>query len=367
MDAGKGMKMPPFMLHLIALSVWLTGCAWPSSVPDMGVPPAASSSQDPGEAAWADIPRGSMRIVPSPDDSRLYFLHGSEPVGFLFILDAKSRELLYQVPVGNGPIAMVIEGDRGYVVNYLSDDVTIVDLRTATVVKTIPVGHRPIRAAAAVRTPYLLVSNYGSDSVSIIDRESLMPVRTLAAGSRPADMAVDSSGRKVYLLSRGDGKLAVIDLGPMETIERISVGEFPSGIALSNDGRSLFVSHADSNSVWVIDADGLKVIRKIPVGKRPVQVLSSVGTEGIYVLNRDSNTLSVIDPRHHDAVVTIPLNYGPRCMSASSDGRVLYVSYGEAFGEFTVVEMSGLQPSKLYNLPVAAGGQSRTDEGLRIP
>jgi YVTN family beta-propeller protein len=357
MNAGKKMNARSFPLQLLALSVCLAGCAFPSSAPETGVAPPASYSKDPSETVWADIPRGSMRIVPSPDDSRLYFLHGGDPVGYLFILDAKSQKLLQQVPVGSGPIAMVVEGDRGYVVNYLSDDVTVVDLKTAAVVKTIPVGHRPIRAAGAMRTPYILVANYGSDSVSVIDRESLMAVKTLAVGSRPADMALDSSGRKVYLLSRGDGKLAVINLGSIETIQTVSVGEFPSGIALTNDGRSLFVSHADSNSVSVIDASGLRVVRSIPVGKRPVQVLSSVGTEGIYVLNRDSNTVSVIDPGHQDAVVTIPLNYGPRCMSASSDGRVLYVSYGEAFGEFTVVEMSGLHPSKLYNLPVVTAGQ----------
>jgi YVTN family beta-propeller protein len=357
MNAGKGMRIPSFPLQLLAVSVWLAGCAYPNSAPEMGVGPPTSYSEDPSERVWANIPRGSMRIVSSPDDSRLYFLHGREPVGYLFILDAKSQELLYQVPVGRGPIAMVIEGDRGYVVNYLSDDVTVVDLKAAAVVKTIPVGHRPIRAAGAIRIPYVLVANYGSDSVSVIDRESLKPVKTLAVGSRPADMVLDSSGRKVYLLSRGDGKLAVIDLGSIETIQTASVGEFPSGIALANDGRSLYVSHANSNSVSVIDASGLKVIRKIPVGKRPVQVLSSLGTDGIYVLNRDSNTLSVIDPGHRDAIITIPLNYGPRCMSASSDGGVLYVSYGEAFGEFTVVEMSGLKPSRLYNLPVVAAGQ----------
>jgi DNA-binding beta-propeller fold protein YncE len=94
------------------------------------------------------------------------------------------------------------------------------------------------------------------------------------------------------------------------------------------------------------------VIRKIPVGKRPVEVLRATETEEIYVLNRESKSISVIDPLKQEAILTIPLQYAPRCMAAASNSEHLYVSYGEGYGEITVLEMAGQKLVRSDSVPV---------------
>ncbi|MBI3609339.1 MAG: YncE family protein [Nitrospirae bacterium] len=346
----KRLKRNGVMVQAAAsLSLILMGCA----LSTLTASPAPHTPDDPGEAAWADIPEGFMRVVVSPDDARLYLLRDSEPQSGLLILDAATARPLHRIPVGRKPIAMAMDGEIGYVVNYLSDDVTVVNLKTPEAVKTIPVGHRPIRAATSARTPYLFVTNYGSDTLSVIDKNTLKVLKTLSLGGRPADMAIHPEGRYAYVLHRGTGDLSVVEIASFEVIRKASVGEFPTDVAVSEDGQLLFVSDAHVGTLNVVRTDDLKVIRKIRIGERPMEVLTVAGGP-IYVLNNQSQSISVVDPAKQEAVVTIPLKYSPRCMTTTSDGGRLYVSYGERYGEITVVEMAGQKVVRSTSSPVVS-------------
>ena len=341
-------KRNVLMAQAIMCSLLLSGCAT-SHLTDQ--PSHRTMDVDSNETAWGSIPGGQMRIVVSTDDAYLYILQDSGMQGYLLILARKSYNLLHRIPVGRSPIAMATDGEIGYVVNYLSDDVTIVNLETAKAIKTLPVGHRPIRIMTWPASPYLFIANYGSDTVSVIDKKSLKTVKSLEIKSRPGDMAIHPNGRHVYVLHRGSGDLSVIDMTSLEVVQTVPVGgEFPSGIAVSEEGRFLFVSDAQSHTLQVIETERLIVVQEIPVGNRPMQVLQLPGAERVYVLNNESRTISVVDPAKQEETFVIPLKHSPRCMTASSDGK-LYVSFGEDY-EITVIEVNGRQPGAFQDVQV---------------
>jgi len=329
-------------------SLFLAGCAFSPQAEHT----SAYTTTDSGEAAWTDIPGGAMRIVVSFNNAVLYVLHDGDPQGELLILDRETLAPLHRIPVGRRPIAMAIEGETGYVVNNLSDDITAVNLKTAQVVKTVSVGHRPLRAAGSAGSPYLLVTNYGSDSVSVIDKMDLKVVKTLSSGPRPGDVAIHPNGRHAYLVERGAGRLDEIDLNVLQIVRSVPIGEFPSGLDISEDGKRLYVSDAHADILQVIGADRLDVVRSIPVGRRPVEVLRSAGHDEIFVLNGESKTLSVLDPMKAEAILTVPLKHAPRCMAGASNGERLYISYGESYGEITVLEMAGSRLVKSDSSPI---------------
>ena len=304
--------------------------------------------EDRSEADWVEIAEGPMRILSSPGDAYLYVLRESDPGGHLLVLNGETHEVLDRISVGRRPIAMAVEGTRGYVVNNRSDSVTVIDLEALELIKTISVGKRPVRVAASAHSPYILITNYGSDTISIIDKASLELVKTLPTGRRPGDMAMDPAGRYAYVLYRGSGELSRIDMVSLELVHLVSVGEFPSGIAISDDGRLLFVSDAHSHTLRLIETDGLRTVREIGVGKYPVQVMRAGGR--IHVLNRLSMDISVIDPRNPEQVVSIPLENTPRCMTAGSGGDRLFISYGESYGVITIVEMDKGRPAASHAL-----------------
>ncbi len=56
----------------------------------------------------------------------------------VYILDAATNEIVAVVAVGNGPTEIAISGDYAYVVNYLSQKVSVIDTKTLEVTGTIP-------------------------------------------------------------------------------------------------------------------------------------------------------------------------------------------------------------------------------------
>ena len=325
-------KMPRFSIVSVLSLAILTSCSFvPLPTPD------GSSDDNP----WAGVPAGQMRIVFSSDNSHLYVLQDLGMEGFLFILDGKSYDLLNRIPVGRRPIAMIIEGERGYVVNYLSDEINIIDLRAEKVIKTVSVGHRPIRIETSVVNPYLFVANYGSDTISVIDKKSLEVIKVIPVGHSPGDMAIHPDGRTLYAIHRGESGLWAIDLRFLRVTQKRFVGENPSDIVVSNDGRYLFVSDANINVLQVISTASLKNIQSIPAGIRPMEILRSPETGMLFVMNHGSRTILAVNPETLEEVFEIPLKHAPRCITSTSDGAQLYVSYGDRYSEISVIETAG--------------------------
>jgi YVTN family beta-propeller protein len=155
-----------------------------------------------------------------------------------------------------------------------------------TVVKLIPVGHDPQRAAITPDGREVYVTNADSDSVSVIDTRSLTVTNTLQVGNKPGDqpgaIVVSHDGRHVYVANNG-GYVSIIDTGTKK-METISTGSSAvSDLALTPDDRRLFLA-----MIW----SGLQVI--------------------------DLST---------SAVVQVSEIYCPEGLAIPADGKRLYVNY----------------------------------------
>ena len=106
-----------------------------------------------------------------------------------------------EIPVGLEPVAVAALSDsEAWVVNQLSDDVSIVNLNTMHVRATLRVGDDPgdvVFAGSPVRA-YVSVSQY--DQVKVIDPASLATVTSINIGGRmPRALARTADGSKVYV------------------------------------------------------------------------------------------------------------------------------------------------------------------------
>ena len=75
--------------------------------------------------------------------------------------------------------------NRIYVANDCSDNVSVIDGASNTVVATVAVGSGPYGVAVNPNTNRIYVTNAGSDNVSVIDGATNTVVATVAVGSRP--------------------------------------------------------------------------------------------------------------------------------------------------------------------------------------
>lgn len=204
----------------------------------------------------------------------------------LGILDLKRGKLTSTVPVGNAPNHVVVKGKYAYVSNEggrpatsadftnLSDGtpivvdkvdasattgtVSVVDIASGKVVKTIEVGLHP--AGMTIDGSELYVANSYSDTISVIDTEKHVVVKTIKVGTTIKGGAFGAGvndivvvGDKGYVTLGQSNAIAVIDLGQVSrwhgsaeddsaVLGYIPTAYFPTSIAYDRAHHVLVVA-----------------------------------------------------------------------------------------------------------------------------
>src|SRR3989449_7289930 len=110
------------------------------------------------------------------------------------------------IPVGLEPVSVVARSDSvAWVVNHLSDTVSIVDLALGTTVNTLSVGDEPTDVAFAGGRAFVAVSQ--EDAVKVFDLGNLAtpPIKIDLFGSDTRALAVSRDGSKVYAVVLNSG------------------------------------------------------------------------------------------------------------------------------------------------------------------
>ena len=197
-----------------------------------------------------------------------------------------------------GGLAITPDGTRLFAVHVLSQIVSVVDVRTGHVLRTIDLPAEPYTCLVSPDGKTLFVSLWGGAKVLLFDVQSLEP--------------------------RGD----------------IAVGEHPNALAVTKDGRRLFVACANTNAVWAIDVERRQAGEQIavamypdaPPGSTPNSVSLSPDEKRLLVANADNNTVAVIDvatPGRSEVEGFIPAGWYPTGAMVSRDGRQIFVLSGK--------------------------------------
>jgi hyaluronoglucosaminidase len=146
-------------------------------------------------------------------------------------IDLKTDKAGTPITVGNGPIAIAIEGDVAYVANSGSESVSPIDLATNTVGAAVAVGGPPQALAAAARDVWVVVSN-GADrpgSLTPIGVSTNATGTPVTVGKSPASVAIARG--KAYVVCADS--IVTVDLSGVPTAEPpFAVANGPYALAL---------------------------------------------------------------------------------------------------------------------------------------
>src|SRR5215831_18862072 len=109
---------------------------------------------------------------------------------------------LRSIPVGLEPVTVRARTDNeAWVVNHLSDTISIVDLTLGTTIRTLPVGDEPTDVVFARGKAFVAVSR--EDAVKVFNLADLTqpPTQVDLFGSDTRALAVSSDGSKVYAVA----------------------------------------------------------------------------------------------------------------------------------------------------------------------
>jgi YVTN family beta-propeller protein len=168
---------------------------------------------------------------------------------FAAIVDVKSKKVRY-AKVGRYPYgaAVLPDGRRALVSNETTGTVSVVDLATARVVKTIQAGghlsHPEAIVAPRGRRAYVTVAN--KDQVRVIDTKKLRVIKTINVGNR-AGIGTNPNALAVYkrnvLVSEGGADtISVIDSKRLKVRGRIPTGRYPTDVQVSRKGTLMWLT-----------------------------------------------------------------------------------------------------------------------------
>jgi YVTN family beta-propeller protein len=207
----------------------------------------------------------------------------------------------------------------------------------------------------------LIIANVYNDSVSVVDLKTrsapeeidLRPGKIdprkagLAGGEYPFWVVVKGNDT-AYVSSVRDREIVILHIGDPSTVRlRIKTKGNPNQMILDRQQIFLYVAEDNSDSVTVIDTRSNKVVRNFSTagaerdvpdvvfrypGSAPSGLTLSPDGTTLYVTNGGANSVAVIRglPDQARTIGLIPTGYYPYAVSASADGRMLYVINGKS-------------------------------------
>lgn len=235
--------------------------------------------------------------------------------GLLDVINARTDAVIAHIPVGSHLHGLAVSQrlHDAFVTDIYNSKIYVVDINTDTVVDPsgIAVGPNPWGVAVNPVTRMVYVANTGIDpyagtatnpqgvnpagnSVSVINLKSMSVVDTITVGPHPWNVVADTRNNTVYVGVASANEVAVINNGAVG--KNIAVGASPHGLALDPRNGTLFVNNSLSDNASLIDTASNSVSQTIAVGGQPQGISVDALTGAAYVVNQASASVSVLTP-----------------------------------------------------------------------
>jgi YVTN family beta-propeller protein len=153
---------------------------------------------------------------------------------------------------------------------------------------------------------------------------ALLKELTLEGMTHNAVFSPDSKEIWTALMMTG-GKVKVFDANTYNLISTIPVGDMPAEVTFSSDGSKAFVANGMSNTVTVIDATSKQILDTIQVGDDPVGAWP--GMDGMmYVDNEEGESIYVINSMNMMVMDTVHLGFMPGMAAHNNMKNEMWVS-----------------------------------------
>jgi len=252
----------------------------------------------------------------------------------------------------------LVNYDAAYVVNGESNSISVINLSTNKVDKTIElpqfqvasgmsmmgsggmmnmwphhISLSPDKSKIAVSFPGsnfnggagMMVSSFTSGNmmggtstniptqgkIVILDAVSGTILKEITLEGIAFNVAFSPDGKELWTaLMMTAGKVLVFDASSYAVLNTITVGQFPTEVSFSDDGKKVFVANGMSNSVSVIDAATKLVLETAAVGNYPVGAWPGMGGM-MYVNNEKGQSISMLDVMTNTMTNTLQLGFTP--------------------------------------------------------
>ncbi len=230
-----------------------------------------------------------------------------------------------------------------YVVNGTSNNLSVIELSTNSVKRTINLNNAPYphHVSLSPDKKYIAVAIAGIDlsaghsghgtggvtKVMILDAVTGEIHHEIGLLHLPHNAAFSPSGTELWIPQADtiQGTVFVYNTSSYAFINTINVGKSPSEISFSFDGSMAFVANTMDGTVTMVDPVSKAIMATITVGEDPVGAWPAPNGK-MYVDNETSMTISEIDVATASVISTINLGFMPAYVAYSTHHSELWIS-----------------------------------------
>lgn len=222
-------------------------------------------------------------------------------------------------------------GPFAYIANADSDNVSVIDTATNTVVATVPVGDNPYGVGITRDYRYVYVANHSSNSLSVIDAKTNTVTTTVVnVCANPAFVEPTPDGTEMWVSCLGETRVVIVNLAT-NTVTRWLVHQTqPLGITFNASGSRVYVASFGNATVRVHRADVLWQLSQVPGGVAPTDV--QIEPSGVYawVLSSGESRITNINLLTNSTDRTQWFSAPPFSLTIHPDGARIYATIPSA-------------------------------------
>ena len=246
-----------------------------------------------------------VQLQIDPARHRLYSVNYAQPNGeggSIELINLDTAQVAATIPVGDRPmLAVDTDANVAYSISRKDFGLSVIDPEQATVTSTADIPHDANSGFSAMAVDpanhTLYVADQVQHTVSSIDPDTGASTPIAEVGDQPAAVALDPATHLLYTVDFGaaHGAVSVVDPSARKKIADIGVGYSPSAIAVDSAAHFGYVANSDGTTS-VIDLAARSLVSDVATGRPSVGVAVDPQTHRVYVTNVAEKTLSVIEP-----------------------------------------------------------------------
>jgi len=247
------------------------------------------------------------------------------------LIDMPTRKVIKTVPVGKEPHHLMMTPDQKtlLVANAAGDDVTLMNPvsgeltgRIADIIDPYHIGYSP-------NNKWFVANGNRLDRVDVYHAQGadLKLAKSIKLGKTPSHIAFTADSKIAFITLQDSNELAAIDLETQTVIWKMTTGKVPAGIWMTPGEQYLLVGITGEDNVQVIDWKNRKEVKRIFTGKGAHNFRPLGDKKHVFVTNRVASSISLINMQTLEKVGDITgLPAGPDDMEITPDGKTLWVT-----------------------------------------
>jgi YVTN family beta-propeller protein len=269
--------------------------------------------------------------APTPAEPKLSIVLNSAEAS-VSLIDMSTRKVIKTVPVGKEPHHLMLTPDQKtlLIANAAGNDVQLMNPVNGELTGKIPEIIDPYQIGYSPNHKWFIANGNRLDRVDIYaaDGANLKLAKTIKLAKTPSHIAYTSDSKIAFITLQDSSELAAIDLATQTLLWKMPTGNTPAGLWMTPGDQYLLVGITGEDNVQVIDWKNRKEVKRILTGKGAHNFRPLGDKKQVFVSNRIASTISLINMQTLEKVGDITgLPSGPDDMEITPDGKTMWVTF----------------------------------------